>query len=132
VTDLAAGLAAVQRAYREGLRPLLGVPWRTGRSHEGNIWARTGTQEDWKDDFPAGSMRTGELAAEVCDSHNAVLDLARLAKAGFDVTLSWRSGTWRAELPGPGGAMVMCGQGISPGEALAKARQWAEGEGAAP
>lgn len=61
MSDLTDGLAAAQRAYREGLRPLLSVPWRPGRSHEGNLWARTGGQADWKDDFPLGSVRTEEL-----------------------------------------------------------------------
>jgi hypothetical protein len=130
VTDLAAELAAVQQAYREGLRPLLGVPWRTGRSHEGNIWARTGSQEDWKDDFPAGQMRTGELAAEACDSHNAMLDLEWLTEAGFDVGLTCRQGSWCVSLsPDLDGWTAVCGQGVSPAEALAAARKWAEERG---
>ena len=129
MTDLVAQLAAVQRAYRQGLRPLLAARWRTGRSHEGNLWARTGTQEDWKDDYPVGSVRTEELAAEVVDSHNAMLDLGWLAEAGFNVELSRRRhGRWRVSLqPAPDGWTAMCGQGPSIGGALAKAREWAEG-----
>lgn len=131
MSDLTDGLAAAQRAYREGLRPLLSVPWRPGRSHEGNLWARTGNQADWKDDFPLGSVRTEELAAEACGSHNALLDLEWLARAGFDVTISWRAGTWRVELPAlPSGTVIMCGQGATVGEALAKAREWAQGRAA--
>ncbi len=127
-TDLAAQLAAVQRAYREGILPVLGVRWRRGRSHEGNVWAQTGSREDWKDDYPLLSAKTEELAAEVCDSHNAMLDLLWLTEAGFNVELIRRQRSWRVSLsPAPDGWTAVCGQGGSAGEALASAREWAEG-----
>ena len=127
MSDLAAQLAAVQRAYREGILPVLGARWRPGRSHEGNVWAQTGTQDDWKDDHPLLSAKTEELAAEVCYSHNAMLDLTWLAEAGFNVELIRRQTSWRVSLsPAPDGWTAVCGQGASPGAALAKARDWAE------
>lgn len=128
MTDLGAQLAGAQRAYREALLPLLKAPWRTGRSHEGNLWARTGAAADWKDDFPFAAARTGELAAEIVASHNALLDLAAIADAGFSAELSrHEGGVWRVEVcPGPYGKRLACGHGRSPGEALAEARQWAD------
>jgi hypothetical protein len=101
--------------------------WRTGRTLGRTMYARTGGTGR-KADTEFGMLDTREIAARACDDHNAVLDLAWLARAGFDVTLSWRAGTWRVEIPSaPYGALVMCGQGETPGEALAKAREWAEG-----
>jgi len=126
MTDLAAQLAAVQRAYREGIRPVLGVRWRPGRSHEGNVWAQTGSRDDWKDDYPLLSAKTGDLAAEVCESHNAMLDLLWLTEAGFNVEFIRRQASWRVSLsPAPDGWTAACGQGASIGDALAKAREWA-------
>lgn len=106
---------------------LVSLPWRTGRTLGRTVYARTGG-DDWKADSEFGMLDTRELAGRACDDHNAMLDLAWLTRAGFDVTVSWRPGIWRVEIPGTSyGALVMCGQGATAGEALAKARKWAEG-----
>jgi hypothetical protein len=105
---------------------LTAVPWRTGRTLGRTLYARTGG-DDWKADTPAGMLDTRELADEACAAHNAVLDLAWLAEAGFNVELIRRQRSWRVSLqPAPDGWTAVCGQGASPGEALAKAREWAE------
>lgn len=67
-------------------------------------------------------------AEAACADHNAVLDLAWLAEGGFTVELSRAAGgQWRVSLAlAPVRRTAMCGHGASPGEALAKARKWAE------
>jgi hypothetical protein len=106
---------------------LASLPWRTGRSLGRTVYARTGG-DDWEADTVIGMLDTRDLAEAACAGRNALLDLAWLAKAGFDVTVSFRTPRWRVELPGTAyGALVMCGQGETAGEALARARQWAEG-----
>jgi hypothetical protein len=106
------------------------APWRTWGS--GVVCAATSQGEN------AGVLGVFDAegtAEAACGNHNAMLDLARLAEAGFDVELSHRPGNpyragnpWRVSLsPAPDGWTAACGQGSSPGEALAKAREWAEG-----
>lgn len=68
---------AAEVARLRGLVPseapdLTAVPWRTGRSHGANIWARTGG-DDWKADTPVGRMDSPELAEAACAAHNAAL-----------------------------------------------------------
>lgn len=139
MTDLVTGLAAVQHAYREGLRPLLAVPWRTGRSHEGNLWARTGAREDWKDDFPIGSVRTGELAAEVCAAHNERLLLGWFLGAGLEVSVAitdnYGGGPGygvRLDVEDATGTPAAFSGHETLAGALAAAKQWAENNGYAP
>jgi hypothetical protein len=106
------------------------APWRTWGS--GVVCATTA---DGEDAGVIGILNSTGLAEAACADHNALLDLTWLAEAGFDVELSRRPGNpyrngnpWRAELsPAPDGWTATCGQGASPSEALAKAREWAEG-----
>jgi hypothetical protein len=105
------------------------VPWHTGRTLGRTLYARTGG-DDYKADTPAGMLDTRELADEACGSHNAMLDLAALAAAGFDVCL----GTRKAQ--GAAGVYVSLEhldldepeEFYAPAfpEAVAKAREWAE------
>jgi hypothetical protein len=81
---------------------------------------------------PPGVWRPGQHhsegpAAEAVGSHNAMLDLLWLTEAGWNVELIRRQRSWRVSLsPAPDGWTALCGQGGSIGEALAKARKWAE------
>lgn len=127
---------------------LTGVPWRTGRSHPSNIWARTGG-DDWKADTPVGRMDSAEIAARACADHSAVLDLEWLLGAGLDVEVASCGGAGRccgdaggrfsvraarpdpvAALPLPGG--VESHGHASPAEALAFAREWCGQNGITP
>lgn len=100
----------------------LSAPWHTWGS--GVVCAVTSQGEN------AGVLAcfdSGEAAEAACADHNAVRDLEWLAEAGFDVELIRRQGSWRVSLqPAPDGWTAVCGQGASIGEALAKAREWAE------
>lgn|GEM_PF-3284734 len=110
---------------------LAAVPWRTGRTLGRTLYARTGG-DDWKADTAIGMLDTPELAAEACAAHNAVLSLEQLAAAGYDVC----TGTCKG--PGQSGMYASLehlgldepeefyGQTVA--EALAKAREWAEGK----
>jgi hypothetical protein len=51
----------------------LNAEWRPGRSIKRTLYARTGTQDDWKDDIFLGIMESPELAQHVADLHNAAL-----------------------------------------------------------
>lgn len=102
-------------------------PWRTGRTLGRTMYARTGG-DDYKADTEFGMLDTREIAARACADHNAMLDLLWLTEAGFNVELIRRQRSWRVSLsPAPDGWTAVCGQGGSAGEALAKAREWAEG-----
>jgi hypothetical protein len=114
------------------------LPWRTGRTLGRTMYARTGG-DDYKADTEFGMLDTREIAARACADHNAMLDLARLAEAGHVTSLG------RCLRMAPGGiAHQPCVSlehldldelqefyGTTFGEALAKAREWAEGEGGA-
>ena len=80
-------------------------------------------------------LDTREVAARACADHNAVIDLEHLARKGWSVHLAIQGSPlgslepWEARLSLAGSdAHRACG--ASPGEALAKARKWAEGGGA--
>jgi hypothetical protein len=107
------------------------LPWRTGRTLGRTMYARTGG-DDYKADAEFGMLDTRELAAEACDAHNLALDLHWLLSAGL--TFGIRTG----DHEGAPGVLVCLNlddpplfSGRTLGEALAKAREWAEGEGRA-
>lgn len=108
------------------------VPWRPSAAPPGVvIYAVPGTEPHVPGPDPrVGQMEATGLARTACDDHNALLDLAWLARAGFDVEIGLRpGGAWRVTLkPAPDGWTAVCGQGGTVGEALARAREWAEGK----
>ena len=113
----------MERASVPGLTEL---PWRTGRTLGRTMYARTGG-EDYKADTAFGMLDTREIADRACADHNAMLDLEWLTEAGWNVELIRRQGSWRVSLsPAPDGWTALCGQRGSIGQALAKARKWAE------
>jgi hypothetical protein len=98
------------------------APWRTWGS--GVVCAATSGGENAG---VLGVFDSTGVAETACAGHNAVLDLAWLAEAGFSVELIRRQRSWRVSLrPAPDGWTAICGQGGSIGAALAKAREWAE------
>lgn len=102
---------------------LTAIPWRTWGS--GVVCAVTAEGENAG---VIGVLDSPAAAEAACADHNAVLDLTWLAEAGFNVEVIRRQGSWRVSLqPAPDGWTAVCGQGASPGEALAAARKWAEG-----
>jgi hypothetical protein len=108
---------------------LTAIPWRTWGS--GVICAATSPDET--SDTIIG--RSGEaIAARACADHNAMLDLAWLAGKGWLVRLGimgspfGRLEPWEAQLSLQGLPPRHRACGASPGEVLAKAREWAEGQ----
>lgn len=119
-------------AYRKALAPLARAVWRPGRKDSCNLWADT--DPDYLNHVSLGKFATPEIAARAYADHQAMLDLEWLTEAGFNVELirvelfRRQGNRWRVSLqPAPDGWTAICGQGGSIGEALAKAREWAEG-----
>jgi hypothetical protein len=126
--------AHVRRTEATDMTDLTAIPWRTWGS--GVICAATSPDETG--DTIIG--RSDEaVAARACADHNAMLDLAWLADAGYDVCLGRRKGPVAhvAHLPYVSLEHVDLDEpqefyATTFGEALGKAREWAESEGTAP
>jgi len=52
---------------------LLSLPWRTGRKNHRTIYVQLGAEPSDDDPF-IGCLDSGELAAEACAGHNALLE----------------------------------------------------------
>ena len=116
---------------------LTAVPWRTGRTLGRTLYARTGG-EDWKADADFGWLPSTALADEVVAAHNAMADLRWLIAAGHDVRLGPHErdcapAVYVRLLNDEGLHDLMSAGGFgNVGEALARAREWSEGEGITP
>lgn len=114
---------------------LAAFPWRQGRRKGRNLYAVTG--EDWEDHPDFGKLDTPELAEEAYRAHNEALDLRWLLGASHDVQIGVHDHSGGpavyVRLLGDGAAALAEFHGCaSPGEGLAKAREWSEREGLTP
>lgn len=107
--------------------------WRQGNHFGRHLYAQAGPEPSSENDTYIATPDTAGLAAGICGDHNAMLDLAWLAAAGFDVIVFKRQGPGARGGSGPRLALEhedadefpeFSGQDLA--AAAAKAREWAE------